>query len=231
MLTCSGLTTAKVLAVFCEEVISLGGRVTDSFDDGRRLFTRSVLPHIEQVRRSDSVQGGVALKAVGGEICLYPYVFRLVCLNGAILAETVGSLSIVDLHFQQPDTVLQSVREGVGICCEEEVFASNVRKMRTGCDIQVDLALAMLPLFSRFPAGSRTGQVSQIMDRFLQDGDSTRFGLANAVTAIARDSRDPQLKWDLEELGGAIAIGMAPTHPKSGGRMAVVRSKKAVTVS
>ena len=63
MLFNSSLTTVEVLAVFTEEVISRGGRVTDNFDDGRRLFTRSILPHVEEVRPGDQMQGGVALKA------------------------------------------------------------------------------------------------------------------------------------------------------------------------
>jgi len=63
MLSSSNLTTAQVLAVFAEEVAARGGHVTDTFDDGQRLLTRSVLPRIEEVRAGDQVQGGVALKA------------------------------------------------------------------------------------------------------------------------------------------------------------------------
>ena len=62
MLPASTLTTAQVLDVFTEEVAAHGGRVIDTFHDGRRLFTRSVLPRLEEVRPGDGVQGGVALK-------------------------------------------------------------------------------------------------------------------------------------------------------------------------
>src|SRR5262245_25881668 len=63
----STLTTGQVMAAFSEAIAGCGGAVTDTFDDGRRLFTRSLLPHVEEVRPKDGVQGGVALKATTEE--------------------------------------------------------------------------------------------------------------------------------------------------------------------
>jgi hypothetical protein len=229
MLSSSGLTTAEVLEVFSEEVLVLGGRVTDSIDDGRRLFARSVLPGIEEVRRGDGVQGGVAVKALEGEVWLFPYVFRLVCRNGAIIAETVGSWSIAALHQQEPYAVLQSIREGVGICCGKEVFAENVRKMRTACEVQADFALTMLPMLSRLSGHGQREILAHIMNQFFREKDHSQFGLANAITAIARDTRDPELRWNLEEFGGAVAIGKAPNQPViNGGTAARVNEMAAV---
>jgi hypothetical protein len=51
------------------------------------------------------------------------------------------------------------------------------------------------------------------MDQLIRTGDTTLFGLANAVTATARETRDPELKWDLEEFGGGIAIGAPQISP------------------
>jgi hypothetical protein len=39
------------------------------------------------------------------------------------------------------------------------------------------------------------------------------FGFMNAVTAVARDTRDPETRWRLEELGGAVPL-VRPTRPK-----------------
>src|SRR5438067_1615114 len=84
------LTTEEILAAFTDEIASHRGRVTDTFDDGRRLFARSVVPLIEAVRPGDQLQGGVALKATDDEVCVYPYIFRLICRNGAIMAHTIA---------------------------------------------------------------------------------------------------------------------------------------------
>src|SRR5690348_13979258 len=95
------LTTAGILDVFAEEISTQhGGRVSDAFDDGRRLFARSVLPRIEALRPGDKVQGGVALRANEQEIWLHPYLFRLVCRNGAIIAQTLSTRHLEDLHLR-----------------------------------------------------------------------------------------------------------------------------------
>lgn len=217
MLPSSSLTTAEILAMFTEEITARQGRVTDTFDDGRLLFVRSVVPVTDEVRTDDRVQGGVALKACEGEVGVYPYVFRQVCRNGAIVAETVASRFIEDLDLQEPETALDAIREGVAACCEPEVFLNNVRKMRTACEIQIDAALTLMPLLSRLSSGGNFDVLSQILGRFFLDGDQSRFGLANAITAIARDTRNPSLRWDLEELGGGIAVGATPRRPTDGG--------------
>jgi hypothetical protein len=228
MLCNSSLTTAQVLAVFADEIGACQGEVTDTFDDGQRLFTRSILPSVEEVRRGDKLQGGVALKGTAQGIWLYPYVFRLVCRNGAITAEALESRSLMDVNACEPDAALQSVREGVQACCAPEVFADSVRKMRTACETEADLVLTLLPLVSRHFGNAEL--VSQIMDRFFRERDHSRFGLANAVTALARDTRDPELRWDLEEFGGGIAVGMVPAGPADAGRNAMGRVRELMAV-
>ena len=89
MLLDDRLTTADVSTIFAEEIAAAGGTVTDSFHDGSRLFARSVLPWIRQVRAKDEVQSGVALRATGLEVSVHPYVFRQVCSNGAIMAQAI----------------------------------------------------------------------------------------------------------------------------------------------
>jgi hypothetical protein len=34
--------------------------------------------------------------------------------------------------------------------------------------------------------------------------DATLFGVMNAITAVARETRDPEMKWRLEQYGGGI---------------------------
>jgi hypothetical protein len=212
MFSGSSLRPADVLAVFTKEVLARQGRVSETFDDGKRIFSRSILPQVEEVRPGDQLRGGVALKATENEVWLYPYIFRLVCSNGAIAAQTLDSWSIQDLQILEPDYAEQSIREGVELCSAAEVFADNVRRIRNTAQIEADVTLNMLPLLSRFSSRGNGQLLTEILAQFFQGGDNTQFGLANAVTAIARDTRDPALKWDLEELGGAMATGrISPT--------------------
>jgi hypothetical protein len=42
------------------------------------------------------------------------------------------------------------------------------------------------------------------------------FGLVNAVTSVARDQKDPQVRWRLEELGGGILAMRFPSDKLGG---------------
>jgi hypothetical protein len=62
------------------------------------------------------------------------------------------------------------------------------------------------------PSARHNGDlVSGVIDQFQKEGDQSQFGLANAITAVARDVQDPGLKWDLEKLGGAVVLGTLRT--------------------
>jgi hypothetical protein len=200
-------------AVFTEEVAARGGNVIDTFDDGRRLFLRSVLPLVEEVRPKDKVQGGVALKATEREVWLHPYVFRQVCRNGAIMAEAIQTRHLADVNLRDADEAESLLREAVEVCCAAEAFTTAAGQMRSALEVEADLELNVLSMLSRF---ARTHElVAQILDQFFREGDRSRFGLMNAVTAVARDTRDPQLRWDLEELGGGIPVARHPKPPRS----------------
>ena len=45
-----------------------------------------------------------------------------------------------------------------------------------------------------------------IFERFFHENDRTRYEFMNAVTSMARDTRDHLARWRLEELGGQIAV-------------------------
>src|SRR5207249_8590082 len=102
------------------------------------------------------------------------------------------------------------LREAVRACCAAEAFATAAGQMRSAQEQQADLALNLLPALSRLAPGTASRLFGEIIGRFFGEADQTRFGLMNAVTAAARDTRDPELRWGLEELGGGIAAGITP---------------------
>jgi hypothetical protein len=207
------LTTAAIRALFAKEITAAGGSVAETFDDGTRLFTRSVLPRMCEVQASDRLQSGVALRATADEVWVHPYVFRLVCRNGAIMAQALETCHIETPEFTTVEAAADAVRDAVQACCAEEAFTRAVDGMRAARHTQVDLALNMLPLLSRLPRESAAQLLGEIMRRFSQEADQSQFGLMNAVTALARDTRDPGTRWRLEELGGAIPA-LRPLRPQ-----------------
>src|SRR5437879_6375897 len=160
------LTTANILAAFTEEITLRHGKVTDTFDDGARLFTRAVLPKLEEVRPKDQLQAGVALRATQREAWLHPYVFRLVCRNGAIMAQAIQTQHLTDLHLRAPEEALGLVREAAAACCAEEAFTVATQQMRSAREVEADLAINILPLLARFSSQLGPKALEEIIKRF-----------------------------------------------------------------
>jgi hypothetical protein len=217
-------TTAEIKALFAEEISAAGGTVSDSFDDGVRLFTRSLLPKVREVRTADQVQGGVALRTGKCEVWVHPYVFRQVCRNGAIMAQAIQSRQVEIPEFTTPEDAAEDIQVAIRACCADEAFSVAAQQMRSAREVHLDAVLNMLPFLSRMPAAAGGQIVQEILDRFFREADQTRFGLMNAVTSVARDTRNPEVRWHLEELGGGIAAGLMPVDQPddAGARAALV---------
>ena len=209
------ISTREVCEAFADEVGAMGGRISEAYDDGERLFGRSILPDVREVRRGDGVHGGVALMMGEREVRIHPYVFRKVCGNGAIMAQSVhtrriGLPSDDDAH----DGVIEEVRETIRVCGDPDVFAHSVDEIRSSVDREADFALTVLPMLDRLPEAVRVSMMGLIAGRFFTAAERSRFGLMNAVTALARDTTEPDLKWRLEEIGGGIpAMKPVPRRP------------------
>jgi hypothetical protein len=217
------LTTAAIRAAFAEEVAALGGTVTDVFDDRTRLFARSVLASTHEVLPKDKMQPGIALRATREEIWVHPYLFRQVCSNGAILAQSLQSWQIEDIEPLGADHAIASLREAVRSCGDRQTFVEPFQAIRSASQQKADLVLNLMHMLSRLGDGVSQHYATHIIDRFLKDADRSRFGLMNAVTSMARDTRDPDVRWRLEAMGGAIGAERLPAPPQGDGQASRAR--------
>jgi hypothetical protein len=108
------------------------------------------------------------------------------------------------------------VREAVRACCNEQAFANIADDIRSSRDRVADVTLNLLPVLSRLRPEIGTQIFRQIVERFFDGEDASRFGLMNAVTSVARDTTDPGIRWRLEELGGGIPVGQPPAPELDG---------------
>jgi hypothetical protein len=149
------------------------------------------------------------VRATSEDIWAHPYVFRQVCKNGAIRAHAIETRRIrrVDFSTEEQAAVACALREAIRACCSDEAFAQGAAEMRSARgSSEVDLALTMMPVWARMAQGAESKTLmSAIIDRFFADRDKSQFGFMNAVTSVARDTRDPEVRWRLEEFGGGIA--------------------------
>jgi hypothetical protein len=201
-------TTREIRECFVEEITALGGTVSDQYDDDHRLFLRSTLPRVLEARPRDRMQGGVALRVADCQVLVHPYVFRQVCSNGAIFAQTIKTQRLQRVQDDAPifdvEKVLDELREMVQACAAEEVFEMAAEQIRSATEAQADHILTLMPLLARMSPDVVVQVLGDIESRFQAEGDRTLFGVMNAVTSRARDTRDPELRWQLEELGGGV---------------------------
>lgn len=212
----ASLTTSQIKSVFEDEVKAVGGKVTDTFDDGSVLFTRAVLPENAKVARKDRVDKGVALKAAWEDVWVHPYVFRRVCINGAIVAQAVATKHVANTSEVSPLEMEISVREAVRVCALEQDFAGFAERLKRTRSIWVAPRQALMPHLAALPADHSRELVQEVHRRFAEEADETRYGLINAVTSLARDTRNPELRWSLETIGGALILEESPKSPDEG---------------
>jgi hypothetical protein len=205
-----------ISALFAEEITAAEGTVSETFDDGIRLFARSVLPGVREIRSGDTLQAGVALRATSRQVRVHPYVFRQICRNGAIIAHALQTREIEAADHETPQEVVSAVREAVRACCDEEAFANIAEDIRSSRDKVADVTLNLLPVLSRLRPELGTQIFRMIVERFFDGEDASRYGLMNAVTSVARDTVDPEVRWGLEELGGGIPVGQPPAPDLDG---------------
>lgn len=189
----------------------------------RKLYLKAVFPRTEaEVKKGDVVQAGVVISnsEVGlGALTVEPLIYRLICLNGAIMADSafrkmhVGSRYASDVDMAQifrdstreaDDRALLMAMQDMIRAASKEAFAAMVDKMRE--------AAGSPPLTAPRPAvellakrnGLSISEQDSVLEHLIRGSDYTLWGVANAVTAAANDIEDYDRATELQYLGGRL---------------------------
>lgn len=200
------LALEDIKTVFNEEIEAAGGTVSDIFEDESQLFVRSILPRGGEVSANDPIKPGVALRASDQEVSVYPYIFRLVCTNGAIVAHALDAQPIWLADIPTTVEMEISLRSMVRACCSDEWFVDATQQLRHAQRTPIDAMLSLIPHLGRMPRQAAHRFMESIMREWMKSADHSRYGLMNAVTATARDTSDPELRWQLEVIGAQVGI-------------------------
>jgi hypothetical protein len=215
---------ASIGEVFESELHAAGGSVANRFEDGERLYLRGVLPVAGDVRPGDGIRGGVALRADEQCVLVHPYTFRQVCSNGAIMAHAIGTEAVERVEDSglgcDGFEAIERVRQAVRVCADPAAFEAGISQMRAATQSEADMMITLMPMLSRMSAPMAVRLIVQISERL--GPDRSRYGLMNAVTSTARDTADPELRWRLEEIGGAVAAGVVRPIPQRSAKLQVV---------
>ena len=128
-------------------------------------------------------------------------------------AQAIESLHVECLGAYTHDEGTAMLRDAIATCSEERVFQKSMRRVRSAATTKMDELLHFLPHLKHFRDVGTGRVLDHLLSRYFDERDRTVFGLMNAVTSVARDTHDPELRWNLEELGGGIGAMLLPKQP------------------
>ena len=173
----------------------------------RRMYLKVVNPRITtEIAPGDIVQSGLLISnsETGlGSVSVMPLVYRLVCKNGMIAADSgkkkyhIGRTNDADDNYEifRSETIyaddkafLMKLEDIVRATADSIQFERIVSAMRTGTDAKItsDDVPGVVELASK-AYGIQEKESSGVLDYLIRGGDLTLYGLANAVTQQAQD--------------------------------------------
>ena len=185
-----------------------------------------------EVAVGDAVQAGfvVSNSEVGlGSVRVEPLIFRLVCKNGLICKdfaqkkyhvgrqiseseEAAYELYSEETLRQDDKSFFMKVGDIVSAAVDEAKFQLTVERMRETMHIPLEHepVQEVKLLAEKFQLTEI--ERSNVFHQLFKDGDISRYGLMNAVTAASKLCDDYERATDLERIGGEILAMPIPTR-------------------
>lgn len=192
-----------------------------------RLFVKLSLPEFLKPvtpKVGDAIEGGIIItnSEVGsGALGIYPWTFKLDCLNGMKHIEygqrrihvggRVGGSDNEAWELYTDETLalddaafFAKCRDSIAAVLNETVFDLIVADMRELAGLTIDAApdkvVELLADQHRFTSDEAGSMLNALID----GGDRSGWGYVNAITATARDLDDPERRDELETLAGRL---------------------------
>ncbi len=204
-----------------------GVEVRSSEITERRMYIQAVTPRIQgEVKKGDIVQAGIAISnsEIGaGSLRVEPLMFRLTCLNGMITSYSIKKYHIgktnellggEDGQFERlltdgtkslrDQAFWRSVQDIVRGSFKEDIFNAELAKFQeaAGVEIQKDPLQLVEELPNHFNISE--GEKGSILKNLIKGGDLTKWGLANAITAVAHESESYDRSIEFERMGSEV---------------------------
>ena len=207
------------------KLIDLGVNIESCEITERRLYLKAVTPRITaEVKKGDVVQAGLCIsnsEIGGGAIKVEPLVFRLICLNGAIVNDLamrkthVGKRNSLEFdnaeQYYRDETRLADdrafwlkVQDVVAAMLDQVQFNGIVERWQvaTTQKITADPVEVVERTAKRF--GLFDTERSSVLTHLIQGGDLSAYGLLSAITRSAQHVESYDRSTDLERIGTQV---------------------------
>jgi hypothetical protein len=203
-----------------DELAIVSSQVTD-----RKLYLKATTPRLSGVVGvGDPVQAGIVISnsEVGqGAVSVMPLLFRLICLNGAIMQDMGMRLMhlgrriaveqgeptevFADETLRADDTALWlKLRDVVkAALTDERTFGKMLDSAREKAGVVVEHPKGAVEVLAQRYTLTE-GEQESVLTHLLTGGQLNLWGLANAVTRASQDAESYDRATDLEQLGGKV---------------------------
>jgi hypothetical protein len=177
-----------------------------------------------EVQKGDVVQAGVVVSnsEVGaGSVRVEPLLYRLVCLNGAIVNDLAMKKYYVGRTNGHSEDAIQAllrdetkalndqafwatVQDVVRGTLQETTFQLVVDRWRDATQERITWDPVQVVEVTAKRFGLTEPERGRVLRHLVEGGDLSRYGLANAITRASQDAGDYDRATELERLGGQI---------------------------
>ncbi len=218
------LDNEDIAAKLFPKVLEAGFEVRSSEITEKRMYVQLVTAKIQgEVKKGDVVQAGIVISnsEVGcGSLKVEPLIYRLVCTNGMIASQSMtrkhfGKVLIGDgdenaaeifsdrTKSLEDATFWSQVNDLVGQVTSQELFDKMLLKMKEATTVEVAVpthAVEVMQKRYNFSDGER----DDILNNLIKEGDRSKWGLVNSVTAMANSMEDYDRGIEIERIGGEV---------------------------
>lgn len=208
-----------VVLTALEELRNLSGIRIESCDlTEERMYLRVSHPGVRaEVKPGDEIRAGMILSnsETGlGSLYVKPRLLRLVCQNGMVTDLGVEQIHLgrkISEEFLYSDEtrrlenelVFRKVKDMIRSIFSPETFEKIVSRLMEATEVRVmEPERAVKNVVARY--GLTEERKEEILKGFIDGGDSSKYGLIQAVTHAAQSEEDPHEFTRLEAIGGEI---------------------------
>ena len=213
-----------VLNVLLPSINEAGCQVVSAEVTESRLYLKAVTPRITgEIAVGDRVQAGILIQnsEVGkGRVEVSPLLWRLACRNGLIVQDMSLRRHHLGRRIQDEDVeangiysretvaadikaFLLKARDSVKAVLQQEIFDGIVATARAAAGEKIEDTVEYVEdVTDRY--GLSDVESKGVMERFIQGGDPTLWGLVNAITFQAHEIGDYDRMVELEKVGGLL---------------------------
>lgn len=207
-------------------LMDTGCRIESAELTERRLYIKAVTDRITaEVKKGDPVQAGLVItnSEVGmGAVKVEPMIFRLVCLNGAIAADSslrkhhvgkAGDWAGLDgaAEFFRDETRAQDdkafwmkVSDVVGAALTQISFDKIVARFREATEQKITGDPIKVVEITAKKFGLHDTERAGVLRHLIEGGDLSAYGLLNAITRVSQDVESYDRATDLERMGPQV---------------------------